>query len=93
MNEPAHLNYANARWSVAVTTVVMVMPPMVMMTMPAMMAMAPSCFGRLRPDILLDGRSSAGIAERQRAGALARRGYNEHGANGGKSQNFRHLHV
>lgn len=71
----------------------MMMPTVVMMTMPTMMAMPPSRLCRLRPDILLDGRGSAGIAERQRVSALGRSGYNEHGANGGKPQNFRHLHV
>ena len=71
----------------------MMVPTVVMMTMPAMMAMPPSRLCRLRLDILLDGRGSAGIAERQRVGALGRSGYNEHGANGGKPQNFRHLHM
>jgi hypothetical protein len=70
-----------------------VVTTMVVMTMPAMMAMPPSRFRRLRLDILLDGRGSAGIAQRQRVGALDRRGESEHGANGGKPQNFRHLHM
>ena len=71
----------------------MVVATVVMMTMPAMMAMPVSRLRRLRLDILLNGRGGAGIAERQRVSALARSGYNEHGANGGKPQNFRHLHM
>lgn len=68
------------------------MVPMVM-TLPAMMAMPPTHFGRRRLDIFLNGRGRTGIAERQRIGALDRSGENEHGANGGKPQNFRYLHV
>ena len=71
----------------------MMVTTMVMMTMPAMMPMLPSRFRRLRFDILLDSRGSAGITQRQRVGALDRRGESEHGANGGKPQNFRHLHM
>ena len=71
----------------------MMMPTMVVMTMPAMMTMSPSRLRRLRPDILLNGGSSARVAQRQRVSALGWSGYNEHGANGGKPQNFRHLHM
>lgn len=71
----------------------MMMPTMVVMTMPAMMAMPPSRLCRLGLDILLDGGCSAGVAQRQRVSALSRSGYNEHGANGGKPQNFHHLHI
>ena len=67
------------------------MVPMVM-TMPAM-AMPPSHLGRLGLDIFLNGRGRAGIAERQRIGAPGRSSESEHDANGGKPQNFRHLHV
>jgi hypothetical protein len=71
----------------------MMVPMMVMMTMPAMVTMPPSHRGRLRLDILLHGRSSTGIAERQRIRPFRRRGENEHCADGGKPQNFRHLHM
>ena len=91
MNGPAHFTNANPRSPAAI--VVMMMPTVVVMTMPAMMAMSPSRLCRLRPDILLDGGGSARVAQRQRVSALGRSGYNEHGANGGKPQNFRHLHM
>lgn len=71
----------------------MMMPTVVVMTMPTMMAMPPSRLRRLRPDILLNGGSSARVAQRQRVSALGWSGYNEHGANGGKPQNFHHLHM
>ena len=101
MNGPAHFTNANPRSPAAMMMVVMVMPTMVMMTvpamvmvtMPAMMAMSPSRLCRLGLDILLDGGGSAGVAQRQRVSALGRSGYNEHGANGGKPQNFHHLHM
>ena len=92
MNEPAHFTSANSRSPAAMVVTMMMMPTMVMMTMPAMMAMPPSRLCRLRPDIFLDVRGSTGVAERQRVGTLDRRGKSEHGANGGKPQNFRHLH-
>jgi hypothetical protein len=86
------LTYANRRLPAA--PVMMMMVPMVMMmTMPTMVAMPPSHRGRRRLDILLHGRSSTGIAERQRVRPLRRRGENEHCADGGKPQNFRHLHM
>ena len=65
-----------------------VVPAMVMM-----MAVSPSHLGRRRLDIFLDGRGGAGIAQRQRVGPLSRRRDSEQCANGGKAQNFRHLHV
>jgi len=71
----------------------MMVPMVVMMAMPAVMAMPPAHLCRLRLDVFLHGRSSAGIAERQRVGTFGRRDENEHCANGGKAQNFRHLHV
>ena len=92
MNGPAHFTAANSRSPAAMVVTMMMMPTVVMMTMPAMMAMPPSRLCRLRPDVFLDGRGSAGVAERQRVGTLDRRGQSEHGANGGKPQNFRHLH-
>ena len=77
-------------------TVMMMVPAMpAVMTMEAMVMVmaAPMHFRRLRPCVLLDRRRGAGTAERQRAGALDRRGENEQRANGRKSQNFRYLHV
>jgi hypothetical protein len=65
----------------------------VMPAMVTMMAMMPSHLGRRRLDIFLHGRGSTGIAQRERAGALGRRGDSEQCANGSKAQNFRHLHV
>ena len=91
MNGPDHFTHANLQLPAAVMMVVV--PVVVMMTMPAMMAMPPSRLCRLGLDVFLNGRSSAGIAQRQRIGALDRRGKSEHGANGGKPQNFRHLHM
>ena len=73
--------------------VVMVVMAMMVMTMPAMMAVPPTHFGRHRLGIRLHGRGSRGIAERQRVGAFARRGDHEQCANGGKAQNFYHLHL
>ena len=68
-----------------------------MAVVPAMVMMVtvtpPTHFRRRWLDIFLHGRSSAGIAERQRVGTFGRRDENEHCANGGKAQNFRHLHV
>lgn len=71
----------------------MMMVAVVMMTVPAMMAVPPSHFGSHRLDIFLHGRSSTGIAERQRIGPLGRSSENQHCADGGKAQNFRHLHI
>jgi hypothetical protein len=69
-------------------------PTAPMPTMPAMMVVPPpSHLGGCRFGILLDRRGGAGIAERQRLGALGRSGQDEQCANGGKPQNFRHLHV
>jgi hypothetical protein len=64
-----------------------------MMMVPTMMAVPPSHFGCYRLGIFLHGRSRTGIAERQRIRPFGRRGENEHCADGGKAQNFRHLHV
>ena len=100
MNGPAHFKYENSRSPAAImvmmvmpTMVMMPVPAMMMMTMPTMMAMSPSRLCRLGLDILLDGGGSAGVAQRQRVSALSRSGYNEHGAKGGKPQNFHHLHM
>jgi hypothetical protein len=70
-------------------------PAAPMPTMPAVVVAVPppSHLGGCRLGILLDRRGGAGIAERQRLGALGRSGQEEQCANGGKPQNFRHLHV
>ena len=60
---------------VVVATMMVVPPVMVVMAM-----MAPVHFGRRQAGVFLNRRGGAGIAERQRVGAL------------GRSQNFRKLH-
>lgn len=69
--------------------------PMMVPAMPAMMMVMPppTYLGGGRFGILPDRRSGAGIAERQRLGALGRSGQHEQCADGGKPQNFRHLHM
>jgi hypothetical protein len=71
------------------------MPVATMMpaAVPATMAMAPSHFSGIGLGILLHRRGGAGIAERQRLCALGRSGKNEQCADGGKPENFRHLHL
>jgi len=66
-----------------------------MVTMPSAMPtmVPPSNLRRVRPDVLLNRCGRTGIAERQRLRALARSGKGEQCANGGKAQNFRHLHI
>ena len=65
---------------------------MMVPTMPAMMAVPPpSHLGGCRLDILLDRRRGAGIAERQRLGALRWYGQDKQCADCGESQNFRHV--
>ena len=72
--------------------VVMMVPAMpMMMAVPAVMP--PVHFRRRLPGILLNRRGGAGIAERERVGALGRRGEREHGANGRQAQNFHDLHM
>ena len=61
-------------------------PPMMMVTMP------PMHFRRRQPGVVLNRRRGAGIAERQRIGALGRGYEREQRANGGEPQNFRELH-
>jgi len=70
-----------------VAVMMVVAMPTVMMAM-----MSPMHFRRRQFGVLLNRRGGAGIAERQRIGALGRRGERKHGANGGESQNFRKLH-
>ena len=64
----------------------MVMVPTVMAVMP------PMHFRCRRPGIFLNRRGGAGIAERQRVGALGRRCERKHCANGGEPHHFRDLH-
>jgi hypothetical protein len=66
----------------------------VMMTMvpamPTVMVMVPPMHCRCRqPGVLLNRCGGTGIAERQRVGALGRRGERKQRANGGKPKNFR----
>ena len=72
---------------VVVATMMVVPPVMVVMAM-----MAPVHFSRRQAGVFLNRRGGAGIAERQRVGALGRRCEREQRANGGESQNFRKLH-
>jgi hypothetical protein len=69
--------------------VVAVMVP----AMPTVMAVVPPMhFRRRQPGVFLNRCGGAGIAERQRIGALGRRCERQQGANGGEAQNFRELH-
>lgn len=70
-----------------VAMMMVVAMPTVMMAM-----MSPMHFRRRQFGVLLNRRCGAGIAERQRVGALGRRCERKHDANGGESQNFRKLH-
>jgi hypothetical protein len=66
---------------------------MVVPAMPTVMAVVPPMhFRRRQPGVFLNRRSGAGIAERQRIGALGRRSEREQRANGGEPQNFSELH-
>jgi hypothetical protein len=61
--------------------------------MPTVMAMMPPMHFRCRqPGIFLNRRGGAGIAERQRIGALDWSCEREQRADSGESQNFRELH-
>ena len=60
--------------------------PTVMVTMP------PMHFRRIQFGVVLNRRGGAGIAERQRVGALGRRCERKHCANGGEPHHFRELH-
>ena len=71
--------------------VVMVPAMPVMMTVPAVVS--PVYFRRRLPGILLNRRGGAGIAERERIGALGRSGEREQGANRRHAQNFHDLHM
>ena len=70
-----------------VAMMMVVAMPTVMMAM-----MSPMHFRRRQFGVLLNRRGGAGIAERQRVGALGRRCERKHCANSGESQNFRKLH-
>jgi hypothetical protein len=69
--------------------VVVVMVP----AMPTVVAVVPPMhFRRRQPGIFLNRCGGAGIAERQRIGALGRHSERQKRANGGEPQNFRELH-
>jgi hypothetical protein len=71
----------------------MVVMAVMVPAMPTVMAVVtPMYFRRREPGVLLNRCGGAGIAERQRIGALGRRSEREHCANGGEPQNFRELH-
>jgi hypothetical protein len=59
---------------------------------PMMVTMPPMHLRRRQPGVVLNRRGGAGIAERQRIGALGRGCEREQRANGGEPQNFRQLH-
>src|SRR6266576_1538741 len=65
-------------------------PPMVP-AMPTVPAMPAHLGGRLRT--FLDRGGGAGIAQRQRMGALGWSGQHEQCADGGKPENSRHVHL
>jgi len=66
---------------------------MVVPSMPTVMAVVPPMHFRCRqPGVLLHRRSGAGIAERQRIGALGWSCEREQRADSGEPQNFRELH-
>jgi hypothetical protein len=69
--------------------------PAMVPAMPTVVAMVTvvSHFRRCCLGILLDRHGGAGIAERQSPCALGRSGQNEQRANGGKPENFPHLHI
>jgi hypothetical protein len=69
-----------------VAVMVPAVPPMMMMTVP------PMHFRGREPGIFLNRRGGAGIAERQRVGALGWSCEREQRANGGEPQNFSELH-
>ena len=69
-----------------VMTMVPAMPPVVVVMMPPMHLRC------RQPGIFLNRRGGAGIAERQRIGALGWSGEREQRANGGEPHNFRERH-
>jgi hypothetical protein len=70
-------------------TMVMAMMPAVP---PMMVTVPPMHFRGRQPGIFLNRRGGAGIAERQRTGALGWSCEREQRANGGEPHNFRELH-
>ncbi|WP_210180592.1 hypothetical protein [Bradyrhizobium jicamae] len=75
--------------------VMMVVVAMMPAVPPMMMVVAmvpPMNFCRRQLRVLLNRCGGAGIAERQRIGALGRRSERQQRANGSKAQNFRELH-
>jgi hypothetical protein len=78
----------------AVVVMAMMVEVVPVRTVPAMMVMTvmmapPVHFRRRQLSVLLDGSRSGGIVERERIGALGRRGQRQQGADGSQSQNFR----
>jgi hypothetical protein len=53
----------------------------------------PAHFGGGLPGVVLDRRGSAGTGQRHGLSALGRCSQDEQGANGGKPENFSHLHI
>ena len=78
---------AMAMMMVMVAVMVPAVPPIMMM-----MTVPPMHFRGRRSGIFLNRRRGAGIAERQRIGALGWRCQRKHCADGGEAQNFRELH-
>jgi hypothetical protein len=72
---------------VVMMTMMPAMPTMVVMVvaMEMMAMMSPVHFRRRQPGIFLNGRRSAGVAERERVRALGRGCEREHCANGRKA--------
>ena len=71
----------------------MMVAMMMVPAMPTVMAVVPPMHFRGRqPGIFLNRRGGAGIAERQRIGALGWSCEREQRANGGEPHNFRELH-
>lgn len=79
---------------VVVVMVPAVVPPMMAMPMVMMMA-APMylCCDRILLRAFLHRSGGAGIAQRKRQRALRRRGDREQCADGGKPENFHHVHL
>jgi len=77
----------------AAPVTMMVVAMMMVPAMPTVMAMMPPMhFRRIQFGVVLNRRGGAGIAERQRVGALGRRCERKHCANGGEPHHFRELH-
>ena len=90
MNGPVRWQRLTAVSPAMPVTVMMMVVAIMVPAVPPMVVMVPPVNLRgLRPDIFLNGRSRAGIAERHR---IRRRSEREQRANGGEPENFRELH-